>query len=301
MKKTFPFILILNSIFFIAGMYAIVYDNTLLCTLCLSSISLLFIWMYRPRRKADAASTIDGGAGKDSANIGSVSIGGVNNNNANIVSANNRADDKKLSELSLRIQELTETNQTLNEEIERLRNEQNACQHPLYSCPLTSSLPINLNNFFAAYIKNRFDTVKSDRIRPEYYCSIPDAETYLSAAALNIICDNVVDNMLKFSPVSADIYTTLYIRITDMEGDSLIIFRNNGDGISEHETSLIFDLNYQGSNKTVGNGLGLAQVNAIVSDYGGRIWAASSRSTGFTLYIQLPAKQTSQIPREDHT
>lgn len=290
MNRTFPFVL--NTFFFIAGICSITLGEPLLCALCLLAISILFIWTYKPQRAVDAAATTRCGADKDSAGIGSVNKDNIDKDSANDVT-DTRADDTKQSELSLRVQELTEANQMLNGEIERLRKEQRVCAHPLYSCPLTSALPINLNNFFATYIKNRFDTVNSNRIRPEYYCSVPDAETYLSPAALNIICDNVIDNMLKFSPVSADISTTLYIRVTDMEDDSLIIFKNKGDGISEHETSLIFDLNYQGSNKKVGNGLGLSQVYAIVSDYGGRTWATSSRSAGFTLYIQLPPKQKS--------
>lgn len=263
MNRTFP--LILNSILFIAGMCSIAFDQPLLCALCLSSISLLFIWKPRTQQTTDDTPADD-------------------------ESADDKETDFQQFELSLRIQELTESNQLLNEEIGRLRKEQATRLHPLYSCPLISELPINLDEFFTNYIENRFDTSRSSRIHPKFHCSVPEAETYLSASALNIICDNVVDNMLKFSPAAKDLYETIYIRITNLDDDSLIIFKNEGEGISDHETSLIFGLNYQGSNKKYGTGLGLAQVHALVSDYGGRIWAKSSRSTGFTLFIQLPSK-----------
>jgi len=264
MNKTFP--LILNSIFFIVGMYSIAFNQPLLCAICLLAISLLFIWKPKTQPTPDTTPLTDDDGTAD------------------------KETDLQQLELSLRIQELTESNRLLNEEIDRLRKEQKTCLRPLYSCPLTSALPINLNEFFTDYLKNRFDTARNSRVHPKYHCSTPEAVTFLSAIALHIICDNVIDNMLKFSPASKDLYETIYIRITDLDGDSLIIFKNEGEGISDHETSLIFGLNYQGSNKKSGTGLGLAQVEALVSDYGGRTWAKSSRDTGFTLYIQLPSK-----------
>lgn len=267
MKRIFP--IILNSVCFIAGMCFIALDAPLPCALCLFTISILFIWTYKTQQKADAVPAID--------------------NNEPVIT-DTPSKDTQQDDLALRIQELTVSNRLLNEEIETLRMEQKACLHPIYTCPLTSALPINLDHFLSTYIKTRFEIVQNSRIHPKYNCSTPDAETYLSAAALNIICDNVIDNMLKFSTASEDSYEDIYITITNVENDSLIIFKSKGEGISEHETALIFDLNYQGSNKKNGTGLGLAQVNALVSDYGGRAWAKSSRSTGFTLYIQLPPK-----------
>lgn len=271
MKRIFP--LILNSVCFIAGMCSIAMDAPLPCALCLFTISILFIWTYKVQQKPDDVPAVD----NDEPDI------------QNTPSENTQQDDP-----SLRIRELTVSNRLLNEEVEALRMEQKACLHPIYTCPLTSSLPVNLDHFFTAYIKTRFEVVQNSRTHPKYYCSTPDAETYLSAVALNIICDNVIDNMLKFSTSSENAYEDIYITITNVENDSLIIFKNKGEGISEQETALIFDLNYQGSNKKNGTGLGLTQVNALVSDYGGRAWAKSSRSTGFTLYIQLPPKAVSK-------
>lgn len=267
MKKAFP--IMLNSVFFIAGICSIALDAPLPCALCLFAISILFLWTYQTQREPDAAVAVDD------------SMPDL---------ADSPSGDSVQPDLSLRIQELTTSNQLLNEEIEKLRVEQKTCLHPIYSCPLTSALPINLDQFFTTYIKNRFEDAQNSRIHPKYHCSAPEAETYLSAAALSVICDNVIDNMLKFGSSAGDACEDIYITITDVEDGSLIIFKNKGDGISEQEASLIFNLNYQGSNKKGGTGLGLAQVDAIVSDYGGRAWAKSSRSTGFTLYIQLPPK-----------
>lgn len=264
MKKIFP--LILNSILFIAGMFFIVFDQSVLCAVCLLLLSLLCIWKpsIMVTQTADNAPETE-----EDTDIQEM--------------------DLQQFELSLRVQELTEANQLLNEEIDRLHAKQETCAHPLYSCPLTSALPINLEQFFTEYIKKRFLTATA-AIHPNFHCSAPEAETYLSAAALKIICDNVIDNMLKFSSSAANPCETIYIRITDVDDGSLIIFKNEGEGVPDHETTLIFGLNCQGSNKKGGTGLGLAQVEALVSDYGGRTWAKSSKNTGFTLYIQLPSK-----------
>lgn len=276
MKRFFP--LVLNSVFFMAGMFSIALDAPLPCALCLFAISILYIWTYRTQKDTDTIPADPMPAGND------IETGPPATSPA----------DRQQDDLELRVRELTMANNLLNEEIAKLRTEQKACLHPVYSCPLTSALPVNLDQFFTTYLKNRFHAAQDSKAHPQYHCSTPDAETYLSAAALSIICDNVIDNMLKFSPASGNIYEAVYITITDMEDDSLIIFKNKGEGISGHETALIFDLNYQGSNKKSGNGLGLAQVNAIVSDYGGRVWAKSSRDTGFTLYLQLPPKACGQ-------
>lgn len=270
MNKIFP--LILNSILFIAGICSIAFGQSLVCAICLLLISLLCIW----KPNAGIAQTADDAPKADE-------------------DTDTKETDIQQFELSLRVQELMASNQLLSEEISRLRQEQETCLHPLYSCPLTSALPTNLNEYFTDYIKNRLDTLRGSRVHPNFHCSTPCAQTYLSTAALGIICDNVIDNMLKFTPPAANLSETFYIRITDVDGDSLIIFKNEGEGIPDHETALIFGLNYQGSNKKNGTGLGLAQVDALVSDYGGRVWAKSSRNTGFTLYIQLPQNQIQKL------
>lgn len=50
------------------------------------------------------------------------------------------------------------------------------------------------------------------------------------------------------------------------------------------------ELNFQGSNRLSGNGLGLAQARAIVEYYGGTIYAKSTQGGGMGIYIQLPSR-----------
>ena len=71
-------------------------------------------------------------------------------------------------------------------------------------------------------------------------------------------------------------------------GFNVVVLKDNGEGLDESETEHIFELNYQGSNRISGNGLGLAQAKAVVEYYGGNIYAKSSHGGGMGIYIQLP-------------
>ena len=101
---------------------------------------------------------------------------------------------------------------------------------------------------------------------------------------LRILFRNIIDNSIKYMRRSG----TLIITISNIGDDIFIVLKDNGNGLSEHETRHIFELNYQGSNRISGNGLGLTQAKAIVDYYGGSIYAKSMVGKGMGIYIQLP-------------
>lgn len=101
---------------------------------------------------------------------------------------------------------------------------------------------------------------------------------------LRIMFRNIIDNSIKYMNRSG----TLVITISSIGDDIFIVLKDNGNGLSEHETKHIFELNYQGSNRVSGNGLGLTQAKAIVDYYGGSIYAKSMIGRGMGIYIQLP-------------
>lgn len=101
---------------------------------------------------------------------------------------------------------------------------------------------------------------------------------------LRILFRNIIDNSIKYMRRSG----TLIITISNIGDDIFIVLKDNGNGLSEHETKHIFELNYQGSNRISGNGLGLTQAKAIVDYYGGSIYAKSMIGRGMGIYIQLP-------------
>ena len=105
-----------------------------------------------------------------------------------------------------------------------------------------------------------------------------------SAKRLLILFRNIIDNSIKYMQTAG----TLVITISAIEDDIFIVLKDSGKGLPENETKHIFELNYQGSNRISGNGLGLTQAKAIVEHYGGTIYARSPQGNGMGIYIQLP-------------
>jgi signal transduction histidine kinase len=105
-----------------------------------------------------------------------------------------------------------------------------------------------------------------------------------SARRLLIMFRNIIDNSIKYMQKSG----TLVVTISAIEDDIFIVLKDTGKGLPENETRHIFELNYQGSNRISGNGLGLTQAKAIVEHYGGTIYARSPGGNGMGIYIQLP-------------
>ena len=105
-----------------------------------------------------------------------------------------------------------------------------------------------------------------------------------SEKRLLILFKNIIDNSIKYMNRQG----SLTITISNIGTDIFIVLKDTGEGLTESETRHIFELNYQGSNRISGNGLGLAQAKAIVDYYGGTIYAKSNVNQGMAIYIQLP-------------
>ena len=101
---------------------------------------------------------------------------------------------------------------------------------------------------------------------------------------LRIMFRNIIDNSIKYM----NRHGILIVTVSNIEDDLFIVLKDNGEGLPENETKHIFELNYQGSNRISGNGLGLAQAKAVVEYYGGNIYAKSTPGGGMGIYIQLP-------------
>ena len=101
---------------------------------------------------------------------------------------------------------------------------------------------------------------------------------------LRIMLRNIMDNSLKYMNKAG----VLVVTISDVDDYVFIVCKDDGMGLSEAETEHVFELNFQGSNRISGNGLGLAQAKAIVDYYKGDIYAKSSEGGGMAIYIKLP-------------
>lgn len=194
--------------------------------------------------------------------------------------------DKRIEELTQNCASLEKENKDLKEQtagfIDKLS------RVPMfYHCPLTSASPVNLNKFFSTYFKEHTADFHQANINASIQADYNGCKTLLSPSAITLICNNLLDNSLKFTPPGG----TLLVTITKKENDVLIIWKNTGDGIRESDSEKVFDLNFGNSPAGKGTGLGLTQVSAIVHDYGGNIWVKSSRGNGFAVYLQLPFSQ----------
>lgn len=99
---------------------------------------------------------------------------------------------------------------------------------------------------------------------------------------------NIIDNSMKYMQRNGN----LVITVSQAEDSIFIACKDNGKGLPARELPQIFDLNFQGSNRVSGNGLGLAQVKAIVEHYHGSVYAHSVNGMG--IYMQLPLKDKDQ-------
>ncbi len=137
-------------------------------------------------------------------------------------------------------------------------------------------------------VRDTMDELKVSADAAHIQLQLASASTslYVKAAPsrIRILFRNIIDNSIKYMQRTG----ILLITISNIGSDIFVVLKDNGMGLSSDETNHIFELNYQGSNRISGNGLGLTQAKAIVDYYGGTIYAKSTPSQGMGIYIQLP-------------
>jgi light-regulated signal transduction histidine kinase (bacteriophytochrome) len=269
MNKKKAITLIANTLFFIGGICGVVFGLHYLALTSILVMSLLFIWSQEISKQNE--NIID-----------------VQEKNSDVDGIDSRSE--LYEQLQTRIEELTQENFRLEADLKEANQKAEQIpvvkENPQYLCALIGSLPIDLNTYISNIVNTYRKEFDTKGVYFDYNCSEADnnTDTYLSESALNIISNNVFDNILKFTSRGDRVFVIL----SKLDDDNLIIFKNSGEGVRENELDRIFELNFQGSNHKNGNGLGLAQVKAIIDDFGGFAWVKSTSSSGFTLYLQIP-------------
>lgn len=217
-------------------------------------------------------------------------------------------------EQALRIRELRESSTEQSLTIERLQREltdaQNALSIQTTACThleeqLAQSAPLDTSAGYADFLPPAKDTdettidilqIVQDTIREleesalqaniRIQIASSSNSLYIKAAPsrIRILFRNIIDNSIKYMQRTG----ILLITISNIGSDIFIVLKDNGMGLDTSETNHIFELNFQGSNRISGNGLGLTQAKAIVDYYGGTIYAKSTPNQGMGIYIQLP-------------
>ena len=145
---------------------------------------------------------------------------------------------------------------------------------------------VNLKEIGQDTIEQLKSFAKEAGIRLSFTCSADSVIYTGSSKLLNIMMRNIVDNAIKYMRRPGNMHITL----SDTGEDIFMIFKDDGMGLRADELPYIFDLNFQGSNRVSGNGLGLTQAKDIVNAYDGVIYAKSAPGEGMGIYVQLPKK-----------
>ena len=197
----------------------------------------------------------------------------------------------RIAELEQQVSELQNTQMERAIEVQTILADRDEAESREYEALLPPIEPDESPNETINILQIAQDTISelssfADAAEIKILLSAPGNDLLVKAnkGRLRILFRNIIDNSIKYMRRSG----TLIITISNIGDDIFIVLKDNGNGLSEHETKHIFELNYQGSNRISGNGLGLTQAKAIVDYYGGSIYAKSMIGRGMGIYIQLP-------------
>jgi PAS domain S-box-containing protein len=157
------------------------------------------------------------------------------------------------------------------------------------------------------------DIVRSVMNELEAYARERQVRLEIAPAALDthLTCDevriaqvvhNLLSNAIKFTPSGKSVrvcFADATLTCAGREQAAVqIIVSDEGIGIPTDELTLVFEKFSQGSKTKSGaggTGLGLAISREIVTQHGGRIWAANNPSGGADLVVLLPREQPVQV------
>lgn len=120
---------------------------------------------------------------------------------------------------------------------------------------------------------------------------LPELVAQIDLLRIERVLDNLLSNAVKYSPTGGAITVTVDVEGADGEAWAVVQVRDQGIGIPAADLPHVFERFRRASNVTpsmYGTGLGLASVQQIVAQHGGRISIASPAKGGTLVTIHLP-------------
>lgn len=97
---------------------------------------------------------------------------------------------------------------------------------------------------------------------------------------------NLIENSLRYMNKEGEIVFT----VQEQEGEVLIVYRDNGEGMPSEEVKNITKMDYRGSaQNSQGSGLGMYLVEQTILEHGGKLEARSDIGKGMAVYMTIPS------------
>jgi two-component system, NtrC family, nitrogen regulation sensor histidine kinase NtrY len=164
--------------------------------------------------------------------------------------------------------------------------------------PQPELAPVNINEIVRGAVKlfeAQFSAVGRPPITPEFHLAEDLPPIQADAALLRRALENLILNAMDAMPAGG----VLMLRTTRDKGEVHLEVSDTGTGLTPEECDRLFTPYY--TTKQHGTGLGLAVVQSVISDHGGRISVESEMGIGTSFHIFLPVKpgpgpRTAPIP-----
>ncbi|MEE3420046.1 MAG: HAMP domain-containing sensor histidine kinase [Lachnospiraceae bacterium] len=164
-----------------------------------------------------------------------------------------------------------------------------------YSKITTNRIPYNFNkvdvhSFFGDAADEIRDEMQNKDIRFIYENDVPDGTCVIAdVEQITRVLNNLVSNSVKYND-KTDKEIGIYVTVT-AAGEVQVEERDNGMGIEKKNLPNIFDRFYRTdtsrNSSKGGSGIGLSIVKKIIEDHGGRVWAASEKGEGTSIFFTL--------------
>lgn len=153
--------------------------------------------------------------------------------------------------------------------------------------PQPEMATVDLNEVVRGIVKQyegEFGAIGRPPITPELHLEDDLPLVQADVSLLRRALGNLILNAMDAMPGGG----VLMLRTSHADGAVELEVSDTGTGLTPEECGRLFTPYY--TTKQHGTGLGLAVVQSVVSDHGGRIWVESEAGVGTSFHIRLPSK-----------